>query len=747
MSIHLYLAPSGAGKTAYAVERARDAARGLRGNTRVCVPTSLQVQAWRKRLAHAGGALGARVSTFDALYEECLAATGDAYTLLDEPVQYRLLRAVVDALPLAHFSPLRGRPGFIQVLQELIAELKAARIRPEDFRRAVDRLGSPPRLTDLADLYAAYQERLQANAGVDRAGLAWLAVAAVPGRAHGGGDGSLLVVDGFDNFTQVQIDLLRALAPKTSELLITLTGDVSPRTPAHRRFNRTRARLEAALGVRAEPLPQSAAVAARTCPPDPTMAGTPHPVPALAHLEAHLFAHGGVDAPWAEPMSAPAVELIEAADRAAEVRAALRWLKARIVRDGVRPDETALLARSIPAYRPFVLQTAAEFGLPIHLVGGLPLMSNPAVAALLALLGLTVETPGLPWRRVVEAWRSPYFDWAAAYPLPGAAEPVGITAADAGALDVLARQARVVGGVMQWEEALQLAADRAAGIEDAGDENGDARDLHDDANLRTKFHRFLERITPPAGQHSYREFVAWVEALIGADPAAQSTRFPRDDDETSLRVVERAREAAPEVAEWDVAALIQLKDVLRGLVTAEQALDPATDAGLDFARFYAELVDVVQSTSYEPRRDARPGAILVADVAQARGLPLRAVAVLGLGEGEFPAPQHEDPFLRDADRRAMRGVLGLPLDLSTESAESEYFYETVTRPNERLLLVRSRLADNGAMWQASPFWEEVRRWVDVRPLTLIGDAAPAPAQAASWPELMESFAAHDAPSG
>jgi len=35
--------------------------------------------------------------------------------------------------------------------------------------------------------------------------------------------------------------------------------------------------------------------------------------------------------------------------------------------------------------------------------------------------------------------------------------------------------------------------------------------------LRTKFERFVVRITPPDGARSYRAFVGWLETLIGAD--------------------------------------------------------------------------------------------------------------------------------------------------------------------------------------------------------------------------------------
>src|SRR5512139_1937963 len=98
MTIHLYLAPAASGKTTYVLNLVRDAAQGLQATPRVVVPTHMQARAWHRRLADAGGAIGVRVLTFDGLYAECLNAAGEAYTELSEPVQYRLIRAVVDGL-------------------------------------------------------------------------------------------------------------------------------------------------------------------------------------------------------------------------------------------------------------------------------------------------------------------------------------------------------------------------------------------------------------------------------------------------------------------------------------------------------------------------------------------------------------------------------------------------------------------------------------------------------------------------
>lgn len=735
MAIHLYLAPAAAGKTAYLVSLTRHAAHGLDATPRVVVPTMLQVRSWRHRLAQAGGAIGVRVLTFSRLYAECLTAAGESYTELAEPVQYRLIRSIVDGLHLVHYAPLIRMPGFVQVLQRLIGDLKAAGIYPDAFAAALSGMGSEPRLAELALVYSAYQERLREKGWADAAGMGWLAAEAArerfPALAR---DWPLLVVDGFDSLTSVQLSLLSVLAGRVGTTLVALTGtlDGSRRPAVHSRFRRTLDRLEEALGVRAEPLPQ--------------LASRHHP--ALAHLEAALFepSSGQCDA-------GGALEMIEAPDRAAEVRAALRWLKARLCSDGMRPEELALLARDIAPYRPFLLQAAAEFGLPIRLVGGLPLASNPAVAALLDLLRLVLPAgpgrpePALPRRALVEAWRSPYFDWSA-LPSEGAPEPVGISPDDAERLAAAGRWGRVIGGLSQWVPALQnLACMPEPGEEGAEPEDED-RSLPRGlvrgaraAELLARFERFVQRLTPLAGEHPYRDHVAWLEDLVGPDPESGLRRFPDRHEPTALQIVAQARSASPPVAERDVAALRALKDILRGLAWAEDAVGSSGPAPFD--GFLSELIGAVEAASYTLPAHPERGEIVVADVVQARGVPLRAAALLGLAEGEFPRTISEDPFLRDADRQRLSEALGIPLDPSTASAEAEFFYEAVTRPRERLLLTRPRLADNGAPWQASPFWEEgVRAVLSVEPATLVGEGAPPPDQAASWPELLESLAAH-----
>ncbi len=863
-----FLAPAGGGKTAHTIACIRQLhASAPLVPVWVVLPNFLQVAAFRRRLARAGGVLGVEVGTFYRLYAEVLARAGTLAPRLDDAVQHRLLRIIVDRFCdegyLRHYAPLRDKPGFIRALRVLIQELKRARAHRDAFTAAV--ADQPPRLSELAAVYAAYQGWLVTSGWTDAEGQGWLAALALERAPALYADLSLLVVDGFDEFNPTQLEVLRLLAGRAAETLITLTGDLDrPYRTAHRRFARALSAITEALDVEPAPLPVSLSS------------------PPLVHLETSLF----------EPSSTPlpandVVEFVEVQDRRQEVRIALRWLKARIVQDGMSPHEVVLLARDLGAYRHFMEETAAEFGLPLRLAVGADLLSNPAVAALLSLLSL----PVLDWPRrpVIEALASPYFDWSAILeeaegspPLVGEGLGVGVAAR----LDVAARAGLVIQGLDQWREALdrlvqaapELALSAAEGAGAAGEEEDVAPSGlptgKEAAALRWTFDRFVARLTPPP-QAAVRDYVAWVESLIGDDPELVHP-YAAPGDADSLRIVVRAREAGGEpgghsFARRDVAALRAFKDVLRGLVLAESLLSspnplppfpgreggdspprsgegvgevssanllppfpgreggdspprggegvgevssanppppfpgreggdspPRSGEGVgevssanplppfpgreggdspprfgegvgevssanppppfpgreggdspprfgegvgegsSYPRFFAELLGAVEAAAYT-LPPVGEGGILVAPVLHARGISFRAVALLGLSEGEFPATEREDPLLRESDRALLR-ERGLSLEPRLRGEEVTLFYEAITCAQERLLLCRPYLADDGQGWEPSPYWRHLRLLVDA-PLRRVRPEEMSPDEAAS-PQEFVAAAAH-----
>ncbi len=690
MPVSLLLAPAGHGKTSHVLARIRAArAQNPLATIAVILPNQIQLLAFRDRLAAQGGALGVSLFTFYGLYAELLARIGQPLPELDGPAQIRLLRALIDSLAerddLQYFAPLRDKPGFAVALREAIEELKRARISPEDFAPATSALG--PRLTELAAIYSAYQRWLQTNNWADPEGLGWLAAIAPEKDESLGRELRLLVVEGFDEFNPTQLAVLAQLAARAQETLITLTGDPGRQRLAHRRFYRAEKQLMEVLGEVERVTGDVGWGTGNFASED------------LRFLETNLF-----ESPTSavDRVKHSSVVFLEAQTRAVEARAALRWIKQRIVEDGMAVSDVAVLARSLDPYRAFLEETAREFGLPLKIVGGRPLAESPVVAALLTLLSLPTERERWRPRSLLAMWRSPYFEWSA----------LGLDPSHAATLDAVSRLGRVVGGLEQWREALDRLSSSLVSSADDEPESTVPRLRPDEvAAARFAFESFVARLAPRP-RATLQDLVAFVEDLIGDDPTP-STRFGHVEAALvvarSLNVVARAL-ARPETAARDIAALRAFKEVMRGLVLTESLIRPKID-DWDYSTFVYALRVAVEAATYETPLVHEAGAesgVRAASVLDARGLSFRAVALLGLAEGEFPLAEREMPLLRESDRAALR-QRNIQLESRLRGDEVTIFHEAVTRARERLLLCRPYLADDGQEWEASAYWRQAYR--------------------------------------
>jgi ATP-dependent helicase/nuclease subunit B len=707
---HLLLAPAGHGKTERIIQRIRQVlAEDLLEPVIVIVPNSIQANNFRKRLSASGGALGVEVHTFHTLYAELLTRAGRPIPLLLEPVRIRLLRFIVGDLcergEMIHYAALRAKPGFIAGLRDAIEELKRARIFPDHFSASVKGMGA--RLEEIALVYSAYQDWLQKQNWADNEGRGWLTAIALEENTSLGATTRLLCVTGFDEFNPTQLAVLALLANRAKETLITLTGDLQhPTRVAHHRFHRAGHTLTSALGIQPQAMDATSMLSG-----------------GIASVEAGLFDGSQTS----EVSETSEVSFMECQTRAVEARAALRWAKARIMRDGLKLTDVAILARDIEPYRPFLEEVAEEFGIPLGITGGRSLSENPAVAALLTLLSL----PADDWKRRawVDSWRNPYFDFS----------ELGIDTESAALLDEISRTGRVVQGLSQWREAFELWEKRKVmEFEDdlPSTESTFSRrsSIQRQETLEAAFNSFVDLLTPPS-RASMKEFVAFVESIVG-DDTALLTEFSLKEN-NGLNIVGCARENAL-TAERDVSALRAFKDVLRGLVMTESVL--GVDS-ISYADFYNDLRGAVDAASFTVANET---SVFAASVLDGRGLSFEAVVLMGLSEGEFPKQEREDIFLCESDRAALR-ERGLPLETKLHGDEATFFYQAVTRGCQRLLLTRPYLAEDGQAWEASPFWEEVGRLNgNQQPVRLRGDVWELnSAEAASMVEWVESARVFD----
>ena len=410
------------------------------------------------------------------------------------------------------------------------------------------------------------------------------ALQAQPGLAGGI---ALLVVDGFDSFTGAQRQALCLLAGEVPEILITLPGEHSFNRAVQRRFARAYQELAACL-----PLTMRSSSSRNYLPAS------------LQHLEAHLFESGS-------PTIAPgnALKLLEARSPAEEAREALRWLKARIVRDGVPIEACAVITPEPDVYHPHLRQAAEEFGMPLRFTQGEVLAQSPAIAALLELLNLVVHN--YPRRPLLDAIRSPYFDFAA----------YGLDRRAADVLDLVSRAGQVIESQTQWGEVFERLAQSASSDEtEPEDELRLPRLPHgaQAAALWQALQRFFERLNPPDAPQPLSEWIRWLEDLL--------------DD---LHFYESG------AGERDLAAFEHLRETLRALVLSQVVTG---DTPIDYARFVAELQGALDGVGYQEALPSQQPAILVLRMLEGARRALPGGSHPGPGRRHFPAGRARRPI-------------------------------------------------------------------------------------------------------
>ena len=688
MPIKIITSPPASGKTTACLRRLLEVGKAHpHKDIWVLVPDGYQAVAFRHKLADSGGSLGVSVISFDNLLREILESTGRSVPLAPNMLGQAFIRRAVAQVfeqgGLVHYQAIREMPGFISALQARFADLKRGLVYPDTFSKYAQ--SQPKPVQELASIYEAYQRLIIQNNWADREGLSWLAVEFMEAHPDWQPDWPLIVLDGFDSFTQPQIKALTLLAEKVPEMVITLPGTHEMSRPAHQRFLETFEMLNE--------LPGAEQVSLETA---------SYSSPVLTHLEAGL----GETAVEQQPTRG-LVDFIEARSPAEEAREALRWLKARIVRDGFAIQNCAVIVAAPDKYRSHLRAVAEAFGMPIEFSARQLLIETPLYAAFNSLLSLTVND--FQRRLVLDVIRSPYFDLTT----------FGLTRQDGNVLDLLSRAQQVIGGRTIWLESLEALSQVEEQREIVEDEEYSAPRLpggEDAMRIRDALEQFFDRITPPDGEQSLVGWITWLEDLL-----AELDFWQQTDD-----------------LDADVDAQAALRQLLRELVLTETVIGLQTHS---YRSFLDVLGEGAGQTQVALTNRDHIQKLKVLRTVEGRGLRHDAVAVLGLSEGIFPLPQKEDPFLTEEIRQE------LGLESAFDRHQLGLFYQAVTRADRRLLLTRPFLSPEGEHWEASPFWVDARRLFtdDVQKFTGEGvrplSDAGSPAEILAWATYQGSIKA------
>lgn len=674
----------------------------------VLLPNELQTAAFRDQLMAANPhkvLFGLQFFTFYQLYRHLLKRSLIPYREIGQGGVLRLLQALLAEYPPRYFAPIADKVGFVQLLANFIDELKQSFVQPEDFRQ----YAQTPKDHDLADIYDRYQNYLIENDIVDREGAGWLAYRRL--KANVLHDVGLLVVDGFQNFSPLQAQLLGKITEQIPNTVITLTHTPQPRN-IHRVFTRTHNRLR-------QFVPSMVAGGSRIVDTNAQR----HP--AITHLVGHFY----------EP-NAPtvanddAVWMIEAPDTEGEVRGVLRQIKRRLLA-GERPDDMIILARDLRPYNDLLRGIGESYGVPLMFKRGIPLAQNPAIRAIMLLLGL--QSTDFARVDVLDTLQTPYFN----------IQHFGTE--DVDALARIAITAKVMQSAEQWLEATEQ-----ANINNR-DEDGEIIDpLAIPDGLTDRLASFFEQVLPPRDQ-TVGDTIEWIESLLGPDPESiREYLSEHGDDPDSREFISHFQffdqvRAQPTVLVRDLEALHSFRGCLRDLYEGYRLIGQ-DQALIVWEDFYKALQLTIQQHKAKPISSAyRHHNVLVTTAFEGRGLHHHHVFLLGLSEGIFPSVKTEDPLYSDRERLAFEAFAikhHLNYELLTTSErqdEVSLFFECIAMAKTSLTLTRPTLNEKAEPLPPSVLWRNIEALIDQphtvkyragKPPTIADAATPREAQAA-----------------
>jgi ATP-dependent helicase/nuclease subunit B len=120
---------------------------------------------------------------------------------------------------------------------------------------------------------------------------------------------------------------------------------------------------------------------------------------------------------------------------------------------------------------------------------------------------------------------------------------------------------------------------------------------------------------------------------------------------------------------------------------------------------FAELLTSAFERASVPLASGSSQGVLVLDAMAARGLPFKALFLLGLNERVFPRHIREDPFLRDRHRLVLETTLGYKVDAKLPAYDEEaLLYTLLSQAASRRLCLSFQRADaSGRILGPSPY--------------------------------------------
>ena len=368
---------AGSGKTHAILERLAALLReGRAGDAVLLLPTQSQVDHLRAVLLRGRAAFRDDFAHTFFTFARTLSRIPPE-RLLSDAGKDALLAEILRVEPLPAFERLRDTRGFRRVLGAAFKELKQNALTPREVASELlpilaGERGAHPRHRDLGKAFTAYTQRLERAGRIDQEDLELQALARLEAEAGNRWEKTILLVDGFHDFTRVQLALLRHLFARCAESICTLGFD--PDRPRHPPFEVSRATRATLLDLGfTEQVLRGNERTGKT---------------ALRRLESELFgeAAGGVPGDGS-------LRVLRASSRESEIESIARSILRLSREQGIAYRDMAVLFHDLAGALDLLEGTFRRFGIPLRVSRSRPLEGRPIVRFLLDLGALLAEGP------------------------------------------------------------------------------------------------------------------------------------------------------------------------------------------------------------------------------------------------------------------------------------------------------------------------------------------------------------------
>jgi ATP-dependent helicase/nuclease subunit B len=591
--------------------------------------------------------------------------------------------------------------GFAQHLSQILSELQNAQLSPADLMQLAARVaeveGLAFKLQDFATILQEYLDWLEAHDLQDQDAL--LKTAA--DRLRTGNQPTLRIeslwVDGFAEFSELELELLCALAPCCDQVTLTFCLDSLPFPKAswishgslvERNLDRCRKRFAAIPGVELRTQPLARGNSGNRFSANPILRhlencwSVPRPY-AVSNDGSNRGTAGSATRRAADetvtmgvPELRDSLRLVGCADREAEVTLAAREILS-FVRAGARYREASVVLRNLEPYYQIIQRVFSRYQIPFFLDQRESVSHHPLA-----------ELTRSAVRLVAFGWQQQ--DWFAAL-------KSGLVPAQESEIDLIENEALARGWKGQaWHQPIRLRESPKTPAE---------RERL--AALETQLDQIRRQIVPPFEQFNL--------ALGSARHRPAGPQLA-----SAIRELWSTLDVQGQLENWGAAEPSEFES--RTGLSVHETVWRQMNAWLDNAELafpteplpLREWLPILEAGLANLTVGIIPPAldqVLIGSVARSRTPEVKLVVVLGLNEGIFPAPAEPGCLLTENDRLELEKCdVVLASTTRRQLGREQYLaYIACTRAREKLVLTWASRDPSGVPLNPSSLVSHVRK--------------------------------------